>query len=212
MSVECPECDFAGKNGTSFAAHWGMMHDGEPPDDIDTSRDPEAVRKSNEKMRGRPLSEDHKQSLHQSESGGALSGGSLEKMRESMKGKEFTKEHREKISDALQGNEHTVGFTHDDSARQKISDANSGSDHWNWKGGVSKSGTDRGQGWQSTASEVRERDNHRCQFCGLPPYRMSSLHVHHVDPARNGGSHDKSNLISLCVYCHANIECSNWYE
>lgn len=51
-------------------------------------------------------------------------------------------------------------------------------------------------------SQVRERDNFKCQICG----KDTNLHVHHIIPRRKGGSHDLENLILLCSSCHMAIE------
>ena len=41
----------------------------------------------------------------------------------------------------------------------------------------------------------------RCQRCNAP-----ATDVHHILPVRQGGTHDPSNLISLCASCHMSIE------
>ena len=47
---------------------------------------------------------------------------------------------------------------------------------------------------------VLRRDDHQCRKCGGS---RESLHVHHVRPISQGGSHDISNLEALCRSCHA---------
>lgn len=65
---------------------------------------------------------------------------------------------------------------------------------------------DRGDGypedWQGRARDVRRRDGLKCCNCDrtdLP------LHVHHIVPKSVGGSHRKSNLVTLCEYCHVAV-------
>lgn len=53
--------------------------------------------------------------------------------------------------------------------------------------------------WESIAHQIRERDRFRCVLCGrndLP------LHVDHVRPISEGGSHLPLNLRTLCESCH----------
>lgn len=53
--------------------------------------------------------------------------------------------------------------------------------------------------WDERARDVRRRDGLKCRNCDrtdLP------LHVHHIVPKARGGSHRKSNLATLCEYCH----------
>jgi 5-methylcytosine-specific restriction endonuclease McrA len=49
-----------------------------------------------------------------------------------------------------------------------------------------------------------ERDGYACQICGSKGPR---LHVHHLDETGMGpsGNHDLSNLMTICVSCHASL-------
>jgi hypothetical protein len=52
-----------------------------------------------------------------------------------------------------------------------------------------------------------DRDGHACVDCGIAESfstkdGRSSLHVHHIVEFVNGGTHDLSNLASLCPRCH----------
>lgn len=55
--------------------------------------------------------------------------------------------------------------------------------------------------WLKARMRALVRDAFRCQRCGED--RLRRLEVHHIQPRVNGGSHDLSNLITLCRYCHA---------
>ena len=52
---------------------------------------------------------------------------------------------------------------------------------------------------------VMERDGFRCYICG----REQGLHVHHVVPRSQGGSHSMANLVTLCSGCHRSVECGD---
>jgi 5-methylcytosine-specific restriction endonuclease McrA len=47
-------------------------------------------------------------------------------------------------------------------------------------------------------ARVLSRDDHRCVRCGS----TEELSVHHIVPARHGGSDDLLNLQLLCADCH----------
>jgi ribosomal protein L31 len=69
-----------------------------------------------------------------------------------------------------------------------------------------------GPGFSETKkSEVRERDGHECQDCGMSQEAHidahdEKLHVHHIRPAREFDNPEernaKENLITLCRGCH----------
>jgi hypothetical protein len=55
-----------------------------------------------------------------------------------------------------------------------------------------------GAQWKRTRAAVRRRDGNRCVNCGSG----DRLSVHHVVPARLGGSDAMANLATMCVRCH----------
>ncbi len=57
-----------------------------------------------------------------------------------------------------------------------------------------------GDDWEERAKRIRARDGYECQSCGATD---TELHVHHITPIREGGSHDESNLETICRSCHA---------
>jgi 5-methylcytosine-specific restriction endonuclease McrA len=60
------------------------------------------------------------------------------------------------------------------------------------------------QEWKATRAHVRERDGNACRHCGAT-FRLS---VHHIVPARYGGSDDVDNLVLLCSGCHSRADAS----
>lgn len=72
--------------------------------------------------------------------------------------------------------------------------------------------------WQKRRSEALERDNHKCQICGLYEEEHISqydrgLSVHHKTARRAFDSaeeaHKLTNLITLCCRCHGLVEKDN---
>lgn len=58
--------------------------------------------------------------------------------------------------------------------------------------------------WASRAKKVKKRDNYMCQNCGsLGGSRgTAQLEAHHVVPKSKGGTHNLTNLITICEECH----------
>jgi len=56
------------------------------------------------------------------------------------------------------------------------------------------------ENWDEISGSVRKRDGYKCCICRGEGVL---LHVHHVRPRSEGGSDDPSNLVSVCVTCHA---------
>ena len=55
--------------------------------------------------------------------------------------------------------------------------------------------------WKYLRAIVITKDNSRCQVTGCPS--RLELHVHHMQPVAEGGTHAPSNLVSLCDFHHA---------
>ena len=83
-----------------------------------------------------------------------------------------------------------------------------GPNHWNWKGGISRSKSVRErygmsiEGWKKLAQKIRKRDNFTCQWCG----RKRATVVHHIVPVRIRVDNHPDNLITLCRRCHPEVE------
>ena len=70
--------------------------------------------------------------------------------------------------------------------------------------------------WENKRNEILDRDSEQCRCCNCSD--LEKLHVHHIRPAREFGAHDskiktnyqkmnsESNLITLCISCHASFE------
>ncbi len=56
--------------------------------------------------------------------------------------------------------------------------------------------------WKAIEKVVKARDKHTCQSCGL----KIGLTVHHILPRDSGGQDYPPNLITLCRYCHDEVE------
>lgn len=90
-----------------------------------------------------------------------------------------------------------------------------GGDHHNWKGGHSKQGADYGPTWCNHREAALERDDYRCQRCGIVQEDHIAkfgreLCVHHIvafDPRQpKEPQHRLTNLITFCVACHPVME------
>uniref|UniRef100_A0A6M3KL81 Putative homing endonuclease n=1 Tax=viral metagenome TaxID=1070528 RepID=A0A6M3KL81_9ZZZZ len=56
--------------------------------------------------------------------------------------------------------------------------------------------------WKAIVKVVKARDKHSCQSCRI----KIGLTVHHILPREDGGTDYPPNLITLCNYCHNEIE------
>ena len=58
--------------------------------------------------------------------------------------------------------------------------------------------------WDSIRRSIYDRDNYRCQNCGIRggPHGNGELHAHHIVPLSRGGSDNQENLKTLCKECH----------
>lgn len=68
-------------------------------------------------------------------------------------------------------------------------------------------GRDLPPNWDSIRKRALERDDYTCGNCERQggPYGNKQLEIHHIVERRNGGTHNLSNLRTLCQECHAAI-------
>lgn len=90
--------------------------------------------------------------------------------------------------------------------RRNIPPQHNGDSHPNWKGGITKENTRlrKLKIYKDWRQEVFMRDNFRCQHCGSKKH----LTAHHIIPFALyvEGRYDVHNGITLCEYCHSNID------
>jgi len=79
----------------------------------------------------------------------------------------------------------------------------------NWKNGLSREPYPLE--WRETLKRsIRQRDNHRCQLCGMPECEnIRKLDVHHIDYDKK--NLNPNNLISLCNKCHTKTNYNREY-
>ncbi len=83
-----------------------------------------------------------------------------------------------------------------------------GANHPRWKGAPK---SNRGPNWSIQRKKALQRDNHRCQICGMKKGKTKRrISVHHILPYKqcNGylEANDLHNLITLCQRCHNLVE------
>lgn len=61
--------------------------------------------------------------------------------------------------------------------------------------------------WDRRRKKVYRRDNYECQNCGSKggAYGNTELHAHHIVPKSKGGTHQLTNLQTLCHDCHRRV-------
>jgi hypothetical protein len=73
----------------------------------------------------------------------------------------------------------------------------------NWKNGISK----RPYSYkfsESLKELIRQRDGHKCQYCGVPQIEcLRKLDIHHID--YNKKNCKKKNLVALCRSCNSTV-------
>lgn len=90
---------------------------------------------------------------------------------------------------------------------QWLSETIVGPNHHMW----ADSEPDYGNGWWTIRRAARERDDNRCQHCGITKAEIGrNLDVHHIEPVRSfedpGAAHRLDNVITLCRSCHRKAE------
>lgn len=156
----------------------------------------------------------------------------IRKRSEAQKGRKFSKEHKLKLSLAHKGiTTWNKGHrTYLDKicekcgkkfrirhwvkkarfcSRKCLEGLSAGKKNYFWKDG--KSHEPYSSTWKESLKEsIRQRDNHKCQVCGVPQIEcIQKLSVHHIDYDKKND--DTKNLISLCRRCHAQTSINRKY-
>lgn len=172
---------------------------------------------------GKHLSEEHRRKLSEANKGNipwntgkTMSDEFCRKVSEAQKGekgfwygKYHSEETKQKLSDALKGENHPLyGKPLSEEAKRKLSETRKGEKNPNWNNGSSFEPYSP-EFNEQLKREIRERDNHTCQSCGmtgeesLEKYRRV-LSVHHIDGDKKNS--DKKNLVTLCNICNTKVE------
>jgi len=111
------------------------------------------------------------------------------KISAAMKGKKKSAEHRAKIAEAKKGEKRTA------EAKAKMSAAKH-----KYYGTDPTDENRKNRNQRKWAKEVKERDNHTCQYCGAE----EELHAHHIFSASKWPflAQNLNNGITLCKSCH----------
>lgn len=129
--------------------------------------------------------------------------GTKEKIRIAHLGKHRTQEVIERLKFTYSGkNNGMYGKHHTKEALEKVGKTffKKGKNHPSWKGGISKKPYPFDFN-KELKELIRQRDNYRCQLCGMPECEnIKKLCVHHIDYVKDNLKPD--NLIALCISCN----------
>lgn len=197
---------------------WLKKHDIEIRDQSETLKINGKLNGKNNPNYGKSMSEETKEKIRNSEYHQNLEGPN-----NPFYNKSHTKEIREKLSNIMERawksgevSKKRQEWLSSEEAKQiainNLPNDVSGSKNPNWKGGTSG-----WYGWKwrtKITKKVKERDNHKCQKCGMTEEEHRKkfgrgLVVHHIIPRRLFTDKDKAdspfNLITLCDKCHLEI-------
>lgn len=59
-------------------------------------------------------------------------------------------------------------------------------------------------------AQMLEKYDYRCYTCHERPEKLRNLHMHRVQPGREGGVYVEDNVVILCVGCHRAYEGNSW--
>ena len=122
-----------------------------------------------------------------------------------------TDEWRKQMSEMFTGRNITWGDKISETMSGREREDLKGPNNPNWAGGYCEN---YGDSWTQTLKrEVRERDDNKCQVCGVEKTEYGrELDVHHIVPFRKFGleNHNEANkmenLVALCRSCHMSVE------
>jgi len=202
---------------------------------IRTKEQIENLRLSNLGRKRSDLTRKNMSIAHMGKSNGPRSAEARKAISEGSKGKVLSNEHRKNISDTLKGRPNLAlkGKSLSDERRKSMSEAHKGislseehrkairisaqrgEERWNWQGGKSYEEYPR-EFNDIIKFKIRERDGHKCMFCGAPQIEFErTLDVHHIDYNKSNCAIE--NLITLCSKdnTRANIDrqkCQTYFE
>lgn len=128
--------------------------------------------------------------------------------------KYWTEEKRQEHSQKLSGSNHPqFGIPKTEETKEKISASLmgrfAGADSPGWKGGIAYLPYTSNFN-NRLKEEIRDRDSHICQLCGVPESEcLIKLPIHHIDYDKGNGN--KENLISLCNSCNSKTNFNREY-
>lgn len=175
-------------------------------------------------LKGHKISDETRAKLSKAAEGHITSEGTRRKIGKAnsikLKGKHLTMEHKKKIGEAGEGHivseetkrkisQSEKGKFVSKKTRRKIGESHKGEKCNFWQGGISFEPYTI-QFNRELKELIRQRDNYKCQLCGMPECEnIQKLDIHHID-------YDKknclpSNLVSLCKSCHAKINNNRKY-
>lgn len=144
-----------------------------------------------------------------------LNNPNYDNFKKSQIGVKYSDEYKNKMSKIAKSKgfgKWMKGKKHSLNTRMKMSEIHAGENSSFWQGGINKTGYPRIFNSQ-LKERIRVRDNFICQMCFIPELEFTKrLHIHHIDYIKNNCS--TSNLISLCLPCHAktNVNRKYWIE
>ena len=145
--------------------------------------------------KGNPLSAEHIAKIVKANKGRRCSNETKAKISDTLMGHKISTETKRKIQKSLKGR--PLAPEHKKAVLAVIRRGDT--HHW-WKGGIDCEPYTH-EFTQQLRKDIRKRDDHKCQICGVPQIECKGrLAVHHVDYDKKNS--DPVNLIALCHSCH----------
>lgn len=163
-------------------------------------RSQETIKKISLAKTGTRLSDEAIRNIKQGQKNSIKFKEMLKKLVENNKGRKCSEEKRRKISEKQKGKIISL------ETRKKQSVAHKGNKSRFWRGGIYQPRRFDGFVWRNIRNKIFRRDKYSCQVCGRQGNKDIKMHVHHIVPYRITQDNSESNLITLCMSCHAKEE------